>query len=106
MDDELRDQILRDLRTQWNDSDGDELGSNRELNEIHETMDIDWDDRYGRRLKYLKILKFVQYKINWLQEKSDNKLKRARALRQEGSGNPHQRWSLTTKILAKSNNLT
>ena len=52
-------------------------------------MDIDWDDEdMDEDLKYLKILKFVQYKINWLQEKSDNKLKRARALRQEGSRQP------------------
>lgn len=89
MNDELRDQILREPRTNGDDSDDDELGSSRGINEIHETMDIDWDDEdMDEDLKYLKILKFVQYKINWLQEKSDYKLKRARALRQEGSRQP------------------
>lgn len=83
MNDELRDQILREPRTNGDDSDDDELGSSRGINVAHSTMDIDWDDEnMDEDLKYLKILKFIQYKINWLQEKSDNKVKRARAMSQ------------------------
>lgn len=81
MNDELRAQILREPRTA-DDSDDDELGSIRGMNEPHDTVDIDWDDEdMDEDLKYLKILKFIQYKMMWLQQKSDGNVKRSRALR-------------------------
>lgn len=67
MNDELKDQILREQR---NDEEGYldyELGFDNEhfFGDFNEISDIDWDDEdMDEDLKYLKILKFIKYKMN------------------------------------------
>lgn len=64
INDELKEEILKEpRRSGGGDSDSDE--SDEEIDEDSEISQIDWDDEdMDEDLKYLKILKFVKYKIN------------------------------------------
>ncbi|KAF3992963.1 hypothetical protein FT663_00348 [Candidozyma haemuli var. vulneris] len=73
INDELRDEILKDKRSA-EDSDDDDFGEH----------DIDWDDEdMDEDLKYLKVLKYVKYKTNLLFEKSQQQRRRKQELEKD-----------------------
>lgn len=77
MNDELKDEILRERRHPDDDSDdeGDEMDAV-----------IDWDEEeMDEDLKYMKILKFIKYKINDLQRTSLKRQQKAAAAKENGN---------------------
>lgn len=78
MNDELRDQILSEQRNNNDDENPHDLNdynlefdSQLYFSNFNQIGDIDWDDEdMDEDLKYLKILKFVKYKMNQIKELS------------------------------------
>lgn len=79
VNDELKDQILREQRNEEDDHDySNQLNydHNSFFNEFNLMSDIDWDDEdMDEDLKYLKILKFIKYKMNHMRDFSKRKEK-------------------------------
>lgn len=68
INDELRDQILQEPRNNDESDDEDYIGTS-----FGPSLDIDWDDEtMDEDLKYLKILKFIKYKVEEISQPKEN----------------------------------
>lgn len=96
INDELRDEILKDKRLA-EESDDEDFGEH----------DIDWDDEdMDEDLKYLKVLKYIKYKTNLLFEKSQQQRRRKQEMEKErAQQNPQPMHSMSQPMEQQHSNL-
>lgn len=87
INDELKDEILKEPRRNGTDDSDGELSEDFESNDGNDISHIDWDDEdMDEDLKYLKILKFIKYKIVNIYAISKKKEVRANRAAQKVNG--------------------